>query len=37
VNVLELMPVTNVKEIAEWGYTPLDYFAPDERLGGPLA
>jgi len=36
VNVLELMPVTNVKEIAEWGYTPLDYFAPDERLGGPL-
>ena len=35
VNVLELLPVTNVKEIAEWGYTPLNYFAPDERLGGP--
>ena len=36
VNVLELMPVTNVKEVAEWGYTPIDYFAPDERLGGPV-
>lgn len=35
VNVLELMPVSNVKEAVEWGYTPLDYFAPDERLGGP--
>lgn len=34
VNVLELMPVTNVKEDVEWGYTPLGYFAPDERLGG---
>lgn len=37
VNVLELMPVTNVKEEIEWGYTPLGYFAPDERLGGPVA
>jgi 1,4-alpha-glucan branching enzyme len=37
VNVLELMPISNVKEAAEWGYTPLDYFAPDERLGGPVA
>jgi 1,4-alpha-glucan branching enzyme len=36
VNVLELMPVTNVKEDVEWGYTPLSYFAPDERLGGSL-
>jgi 1,4-alpha-glucan branching enzyme len=35
VNVLELMPVTNVKEKVEWGYTPLGYFAPDERIGGP--
>ncbi|HEX8532023.1 MAG TPA: alpha-amylase family glycosyl hydrolase [Cytophagales bacterium] len=34
VNVLELMPVSNVKEEVEWGYTPLGYFAPDERLGG---
>ena len=37
VNVLELMPISNVKEAVEWGYTPLDYFAPDERLGGRLA
>ncbi|QEG41390.1 alpha-amylase family glycosyl hydrolase [Roseimaritima ulvae] len=35
VNVLELMPVSNVKEDIEWGYTPLGYFAPDERYGGP--
>lgn len=35
VNVLELMPVTNVKEDVEWGYTPLSFFSPDERLGGP--
>ena len=36
-NVLELMPISNVKEAVEWGYTPLDYFAPEERLGGPVA
>ena len=36
VNVLELMPITNVREDVEWGYTPLSYFAPDERLGGVL-
>ena len=36
VNVLELMPIANVKEEVEWGYTPLGYFAPDERLGGTL-
>jgi 1,4-alpha-glucan branching enzyme len=35
VNALELLPVTNVPEKVEWGYTPLGYFAPDERLGGP--
>jgi 1,4-alpha-glucan branching enzyme len=34
VNVLELMPFTNVKEESEWGYTPLGYFAPDDRYGG---
>lgn len=34
VNVLELMPFTNVKEDVEWGYTPLAYFAPDDRYGG---
>ena len=37
VNVLELMPVTNVGEDVEWGYTPLGYFAPDDRYGGPDA
>ncbi|HEX2028881.1 MAG TPA: alpha-amylase family glycosyl hydrolase, partial [Nitriliruptorales bacterium] len=37
VNVLELLPVTDVKEDVEWGYTPLGYFAPDERYGGPAA
>ncbi len=36
VNVLELMPVTNIKESVEWGYTPLSFFAPDDRLGGSL-
>lgn len=34
VNVIELMPVTNVREDVEWGYTPLGFFAPDERVGG---
>jgi 1,4-alpha-glucan branching enzyme len=34
INTLELMPVTNVREDVEWGYTPLGYFALDERLGG---
>lgn len=34
VNALELMPATDVKEEVEWGYTPLGYFAPDERYGG---
>lgn len=37
VNAIELMPITNVKEETEWGYTPLGYFAPDERFGGPQA
>jgi len=35
VNVLELMPVTDVKEEVEWGYTPLGYYNPDDRYGGP--
>jgi 1,4-alpha-glucan branching enzyme len=35
VNAVELMPVTNVKEDVEWGYTPLSYFAPDDRYGRP--
>jgi 1,4-alpha-glucan branching enzyme len=35
VNVIELMPVTEVKEGVEWGYTPLGFFAPDARFGDP--
>jgi 1,4-alpha-glucan branching enzyme len=35
INVLELLPVTTIKEEVEWGYTPLGFFAPDERYGGP--
>lgn len=34
INVIELMPITNVKEDVEWGYTPLNFYSPDERLGG---
>lgn len=34
VNAIELMPVTAVKELVEWGYTPLGFFAPDARFGG---
>ena len=37
INVIELMPITNVKEDVEWGYTPLNFYSPDERLGGPNA
>ncbi|MFO1430322.1 MAG: alpha-amylase family glycosyl hydrolase [Candidatus Competibacteraceae bacterium] len=35
VNVIELMPFTNVKESVEWGYTPLGFYCPDERYGSP--
>jgi maltooligosyltrehalose trehalohydrolase len=35
VNCLELMPVTDVPVIFDWGYGPLHYFAPEERWGGP--
>ena len=34
VNCLELMPVTSIKLDFDWGYGPLYYFAPNERLGG---
>ena len=34
-NVLELMPVSNVKEDVEWGDIHRVYFAPDDRYGGP--
>jgi maltooligosyltrehalose trehalohydrolase len=37
VNVLELMPVTSVQLDFDWGYGPLHYFAPSQRLGGAAA
>jgi 1,4-alpha-glucan branching enzyme len=36
VNTIELMPVTNVKQDVEWDYTPLDFYSPTDRLGGPM-
>jgi 1,4-alpha-glucan branching enzyme len=33
VNVLEVMPVSNVAARIDWGYAPLGYFGVDERLG----
>jgi 1,4-alpha-glucan branching enzyme len=35
VNCLELMPVTDVPMIFDWGYGPLHFFAPEDRWGGP--
>src|SRR5258708_11541906 len=34
VNVLELMPITSVPQIFDWGYGPLHFFAPEDRWGG---
>jgi 1,4-alpha-glucan branching enzyme len=33
VNCISLMPVTNVNEPIDWGYTPIGYFGVDERFG----
>ncbi len=33
VNCLSLMPITNVCEAIDWGYTPVGYFGVDERFG----
>ena len=35
VNAIEFMPLTNVVETTNWGYVPLNFFAPDERFGTP--
>ena len=35
VNCLELMPVTSPKMDFDWGYGPLNYFAPAARFGDP--
>ena len=34
VNALELMPITTVPQIFDWGYGPLHFFAPEDRWGG---
>lgn len=33
VNCLSLMPVTNISEVIDWGYTPMGYFGVDDRFG----
>jgi len=33
VNAIEMMPVTSVKQVFDWGYGPLHFFAPEERYG----
>lgn len=35
VNCVELMPVTSPKMEFDWGYGPLNYFAPASRFGDP--
>jgi maltooligosyltrehalose trehalohydrolase len=35
VNCLELMPVTSTKLDFDWGYGPIQYFAPNPAFGGP--
>jgi maltooligosyltrehalose trehalohydrolase len=37
VNCIELMPVTSPKMEFDWGYGPLNYFAPAARFGGAAA
>ena len=37
VNCLELMPVMSAKLDFDWGYGPLHYFSPSDRLGGAEA
>ena len=33
VNCLEIMPVTNIANTADWGFLPIGYFGVDERFG----
>jgi maltooligosyltrehalose trehalohydrolase len=33
VNCLEVMPVSNVSNVVDWGFLPLGYFGVDERFG----
>lgn len=33
INCIEIMPITNVSEILDWGFLPIGYFGSDERFG----
>jgi 1,4-alpha-glucan branching enzyme len=33
VNCLEIMPVSNVSQVVDWGFLPIGYFGVDERFG----
>lgn len=33
VNCVSLMPITNITDAIDWGYTPIGYFGVDERFG----
>ncbi len=33
INCIEVMPVTNVSNIVDWGFLPIGYFGVDERFG----
>ncbi len=33
VNCIEIMPVTNIANTADWGFLPIGYFGVDERFG----
>jgi len=33
INCIEIMPVTNVANTADWGFLPIGYFGVDERFG----
>jgi maltooligosyltrehalose trehalohydrolase len=37
VNALELLPITAMPVVFDWGYGPLHFFAPEERWGGSAA
>jgi 1,4-alpha-glucan branching enzyme len=33
VNAIEVMPLSNVADVVDWGYLPIGYFGVDERFG----
>jgi maltooligosyltrehalose trehalohydrolase len=36
INAIEIMPLSNVGNSADWGYLPIGYFGVDERFGNRL-